>query len=361
MGDESAGWQDVVVADSLIRVSISEPVAVIRNLKHPDRVITWADLPVGLINPHMRVAAASTGVWVLYTPATADEMREDEGTASQVISTAIHISQAGDVTWFMDLMNVHLIGTTRHGAWLWSGRSDVNVDDQAQWLKARELLLLDAGGRTHRTSIDRIPLLAFEAGSSPYLVVYASAPEALHDRYGGTGYTYRYQQIEVPTGGLPAVLRANELPSTPIEEIDIPGWSEGDAPQINPVVAGDPHVSWDRVNLPEEQKKAAVEALCAEFDRLESYWRTPGGEMVPLTDGVADARVDVVGDWPQTQVEVSFIHPHYRQGRLRRTYRVFDDAGRIKSWQYASIHLMEDLDTGVLPPHKVALNTILDI
>ncbi|BBE22196.1 hypothetical protein MN0502_10790 [Arthrobacter sp. MN05-02] len=316
---------------------------------------------MGLINPHMRVAAASTGVWILYTPAMADEMREDEGTASRVISTAIHISRTGEATRFMGLMNVHLIGTTRHGVWLWSGHWDANVDDQAQWLKARELLVLDAGGRTHRASIDRIPLLAFEDGSSPYLVVYAAAPKALHDGYGGTEYTYRYRQIEVPTGGLPAVLRANELPSTPIEEIDIPGWSEGDAPQINPVVAGDPHVSWDRVNLSEEQKKAAVEALCAEFDRLESYWRTPGGEMVPLSDGVADARVDVVGDWPQTQVEVSFIHPHYRQGRLRRTYRVFDDAGRVKSWQYASIHLMEDLDTGALPPAKDARNTMLDI
>jgi hypothetical protein len=361
MVDEPTGWQDVLVADSLIRVSISEPVAVIRHLGHPDRIITWSDLPVGLINPHMRVAAASTGAWVLYTPATADRIREDEGTVARVGSTAIHISRTGEVTRFLGLVNVHLIGTTRHGLWLWSGQWDADVDDQVQWSKKREVLILEAGGRTHRTSIDRIPLLAFEDGSSPHLVVHASAPEALHDGYGGTEYTYRYQQMEVPTGGLPAALRVDELPSTPIEEGDIPGWSGDDASPIRPVVAGDPHVLWDRVNLSAEQKKAAVEALCAEFDRLEAFWRTPGGEMMPLTEGIADARVDVVGDWPKTQVEVSFTHPLYRQGRLRRTYRVFDDAGRIKSWQYASIHLMEDLDTGALPPSKDARNAILDI
>lgn len=86
----------------------------------------------------------------------------------------------------------------------------------------------------------------------------------------------------------------------------------------------------------------------------------PAGETLALTDGVDDARIDVIGHWPDTRVEVSFAHPHYPQGRLRRTYRVFDDAGRIKSTQYASIHLMEDLETGALRGLHVAAGAASD-
>ncbi len=282
-----------------------------------------------------------------------------DGTSSRVKSTAIHISPSGDIVRSLDLVNVHLLGSTRHGLWLWSGHWDVNTT--ADWLKVRELLVLDAGGAMNRTSIDRMPLMAFEGESSAHLVVYASAPEELHDAYGGTEYTYRYLQIDLPAGDLPAALRSGEQPCTPIEATSIPGWSEDDTPATYPLAAGNPRAPWDRVDLPAEQMKAAVDAVCAQFADLDAYWRTPQGDTSPLADGVKETRIDVIGQWPVTRVEVSFAHPHYPQGRLRRTYRVFDDAGRIRSVQYASIHLMEDLDTGALPPVGNARNTILDI
>ncbi|WDF32022.1 hypothetical protein PTW37_08965 [Arthrobacter agilis] len=361
MVDDPSGWHDVVVADSLIRVSLAEPVAVIRRRGVRDRVVSWADLPVGPINPRARIAAAPSGAWVVYTPATADEMAERGGIAARVTSTVVHVSPSGDVVRFMDLADVHLLGATRHGLWLSSGRWDANPDTEQDWLTVRELLVLDAGGTTHRSSVDRIPLLAFEDDPSPHLIVHAAAPDATPDGVGGACYTYRHLQLDLPAEGIPAALRVGEHPAASIEERDIPGWSEDDAPPPHPAVAGDPRVPWDMADLSEAERTSAVDAACAEFGDLDEYWQSAVGVMLPLTDGVQDARVTVIGDWPETRIEVTFTHPHYPQGRLRRTHRVFDDAGRIRSVQYASIHLMEDLDTRALPPAGNARNTILDI
>lgn len=44
-----------------------------------------------------------------------------------------------------------------------------------------------------------------------------------------------------------------------------------------------------------------------------------------------------------------------------QTFRVLDDAGRIRPTEYASIHLMKGLDTRDLSPITNAHNNILDI
>lgn len=58
---------------------------------------------------------------------------------------------------------------------------------------------------------------------------------------------------------------------------------------------------------------------------------------------------------------MTFRHPHWPEGRLRRSIRVFDDAGRLTTNPYAGIHLMEDLDTRHLPPTSEARDGYLDI
>ncbi|MGP6206341.1 hypothetical protein [Microbacterium sp. F2] len=57
---------------------------------------------------------------------------------------------------------------------------------------------------------------------------------------------------------------------------------------------------------------------------------------------------------------MKFTHPTYPEGRMRRTLRVFDDAGRAVRALYAAIHLMEDLDTRHLPDPERARDGILD-
>jgi hypothetical protein len=74
-----------------------------------------------------------------------------------------------------------------------------------------------------------------------------------------------------------------------------------------------------------------------------------------------DAEVHLEGTWPDTRVVVTFRHPHWPDGRLRRSVRVFDDAGRITSNPFADIGLMEDLDTGHLPPADRARDGFLDV
>lgn len=82
---------------------------------------------------------------------------------------------------------------------------------------------------------------------------------------------------------------------------------------------------------------------------LDRYWTGPSEDPAPLVSGLSEPRVEVRGEWPATRVEVSFRHPHFTNGRMRRVVRVFDAAGRFTPPLYASVHLMEDLATGRLP------------
>lgn len=210
-------------------------------------------------------------------------------------------------------------------------------------------------------TIDRMPAAAFEDDRAAHLVVYRSAPDALRDGHGGASYTYRFSQIELPAGDLPQTLRITEYQPVPVEEDQVPGRSREEEPRTDSISTDDPRAAWTFVDLPFDQKKEAIEAICAEFAHLDAYWTAPSGAKTPLSDGLNGTRVDVVDDWPNTRVDVSFAHPYYPEGRLRRTFHVFDDAGRIRPTEYACIHLMEDLDTQDLPPITNAHNNILDI
>ncbi|WP_051476570.1 hypothetical protein [Arthrobacter sp. Br18] len=331
-------------------------MAVTQQSGKSDQLVSWPDLPIGLVNPHVTVVSAFDGAWVLYSP-----MRENADQLPQNGATALHISPEGDLTPFFDLVHVTHLGTTRHGLWLSVRQWDANVDVEADWLVDRTLLILSADGGTHHMIIDRMPAAAFEKDRGAHLVVYTSAPNALRDGHGGASYTYRFSQIDLPSGDLPSRLCFTEHERIPVEEDQIPGRSRHEEARVNPITPDGPRVSWTLVNLPFDQKKAAVDAIRAEFAHLDAYWTAPSGAKTPLSDGLSSTRLDVVDDWPNTRVEVSFAHPHYPEGRLRRTYRVFDSAGRIRPTDFAAIHLMEDLDTRDLPLITNAHNNILDI
>ena len=98
----------------------------------------------------------------------------------------------------------------------------------------------------------------------------------------------------------------------------------------------------------------------SDFATLAPYGRDPAGDAHHLPRGLADPRVETIGGWPTPRVVVSFTHPIYPTGRLRRTLRVFDAAGRAIPALYASIHLMEDLDTKLPPDARAARAGILD-
>ncbi|QUH06373.1 hypothetical protein HUO13_30445 [Saccharopolyspora erythraea] len=76
---------------------------------------------------------------------------------------------------------------------------------------------------------------------------------------------------------------------------------------------------------------------------------------------LSDARSELEGEWPDLRVRLTFRHPHLPGGWLRRRWRVFDEVGRRVSEMHADVHLMEDLETGQLPPPQNAVDCVLDI
>ncbi|MCZ2821324.1 hypothetical protein O2V63_13345 [Modestobacter sp. VKM Ac-2977] len=82
---------------------------------------------------------------------------------------------------------------------------------------------------------------------------------------------------------------------------------------------------------------------------LEHYWTHSDGRRGPLTGGISNSSVAVVGSWPNTELHVTFAHALRPGHRIRRIVPLFDELGRHAAPEYAAIHLMETLDTEDLP------------
>lgn len=96
----------------------------------------------------------------------------------------------------------------------------------------------------------------------------------------------------------------------------------------------------------------------------DSYLRQmPTMHPCPRSRGIGDARTRVVGEWPSAELEWSFTHPSRPGLRLRRRFALFDETGRIDEdgLEYADIHLMEDIETGGVPPAHRAVDGVLDL
>jgi hypothetical protein len=97
------------------------------------------------------------------------------------------------------------------------------------------------------------------------------------------------------------------------------------------------------------------------FGGLDAYWTDEAGATKPLTGGMTDVSSTLDGEWPDLAVRVAFRHPHFPAGRLSRRIPLFDELGRPVEPEYADIALMEDLDTGYLPPVTEAVEGVLRI
>lgn len=99
---------------------------------------------------------------------------------------------------------------------------------------------------------------------------------------------------------------------------------------------------------------------------LETYWHsepdaTGATRVHPLAAGLSDVRTALVGDWPHTHLQWTFSYAPYPGLVLRRRVPLFDELGRPDPPEYADIGLMEDLDTGNLPPATQARDGVLDV
>ncbi|KYH43169.1 hypothetical protein [Branchiibius sp. NY16-3462-2] len=111
----------------------------------------------------------------------------------------------------------------------------------------------------------------------------------------------------------------------------------------------------------QEEIDDAIEKVRGQFSNLGGFWTADDGSSHPLLRGLSEPSVSVEGDWPTSRVVVTFKHTSRPDLVLRRKLRIFDDEGYPVDHEYASIHLMEDLDTDHVPPAQDAVNGVLDI
>lgn len=115
------------------------------------------------------------------------------------------------------------------------------------------------------------------------------------------------------------------------------------------------------VPRPEEAEIAAHVAASREvFADLEHFWRDRSGWAHPLSDGLEDMGTAVEGDWPTTVLLVRLRHPSRPGLLLQRRFGLYDERGRPVALDDATIEIMEDLDTGYLPPVTKAIDGVLE-
>ncbi len=93
---------------------------------------------------------------------------------------------------------------------------------------------------------------------------------------------------------------------------------------------------------------------------LQTYWNGSAG-VRPQAGGLTDATTTLDGPWPDTHLQWTFRWAARPGLILRRRVRLYDELGRPAPLEYAAIHLMEDLETGAVPPSSEACDGILDI
>jgi len=354
MTGQRARWREVVIDDVAILVDLADPVAILRRPAAADLVVSWPDLDVGLRATSATVLRAPTGVWALYRPVEAEHPDTPPGS-----SAAVHIAPDGTLTRFTGIDAVRAIGTTRHGLWI-SRSPSAAPQDAAAWSADEELVVLSADGTRRSVVVTHQAAFAVDDGELAALIVYASAPQPVAMVGGGTRYSRDIIEIALPAGDLPPKVDA-ERDGLPCDDSRLR--------EILPAIASrevvdesaDPGVRWNLVSISDADRQVAIAAVHHEFAHLMDYRHSQHGSTGPLSRGMSDAKTVIAGEWPDTRVEVSFRHPHYPQGRLQRTLRVFDDAGRVLPALYASVHLMEDLATTALPPTTSATDGILQI
>lgn len=159
-----------------------------------------------------------------------------------------------------------------------------------------------------------------------------------------------------------SVRRRRHIPGAPDRGVDVLAVSDaGEVRTIYPADSIDISRFAPTLHRPlEEELRQQIDGARRQFDDLEHYWQDPRGDVSPLSDGLSESAVIVEDEWPRTRVVVTFKHRARSGLVLRRTLEIFDDEGRPIDHQYASIYLMEDLDTGHIAPASDAVDGVLD-
>lgn len=357
-------------------VDAERPVAMVRRPGVSDRFITWPDLPTGIHSPEVRIHPAADALWVCYTSHDegGDERYPALGSPPQLAAVRIGIDGS---TGYIHAEHVTFLGVDAQGLWTGTSLHQPTDDNYTggplpeSHAHPETLLRHQPGHPPLRIEFDRHVDLVRQTGQGTELWLNPSPPITHPDGAGGAGYEYRCTKVLLPPVHTPGGrLRFRDLvpegwgQAVGADEFEAlegqyPDASERDPERID--LTGVPGTGWDLVALTNEQREQAIAAMAGQFAHLEAYWHGGTDGPQPLARGLGHAAVQVTGDWPLSRIEITFTHPHYLRGRMRRTIQVFDTAGRIRFNPYADIHLMEDLDTCSLPDPDQARDGILQI
>jgi hypothetical protein len=166
------------------------------------------------------------------------------------------------------------------------------------------------------------------------------------------------------SGGLVvvAVERARTPPwarAAPVELVALDPAHEGHEVLLAPDAVDVTEHCWPLVPEPLEAGSYA-ERVRAANDGLDTWWSS-GDATGPLANGLSAGSTRLVADWPDTHLQWTFDHDSRPGAVLRRRVPLFDELGRITPPEHADIHLMEDLETGDLPPITATRDGILDV
>ena len=366
----------VPVAGTTFFVDAERPVALARTAGKPDRFITWPDLPTGEHCPEVSLHAAPNALWVVYSTWEDGGDERYPALASPTGLWAVRIDPDGN-TSYVQQRGAGFLGVGPEG--LWTGTSTIQDTDD----KYTGGLLPEGYTHPNRLQLHRPPLPPLGIDFDRHVHLVHSTPRGIQlwvnpspaithpDGEGGAGYEYRCTALPLPPlASLGGELRFRDL---------VPrGWGRKvsqrqqlaleqqhvddgmlDLERID--LAGVAGSRWQLVQLSRAQREQAVTAMAGQFTNAHRYWQLDDGGTAPLSEGMEDVQVQVIGAWPRTRIEVSFTHPHYPLGRMCRTIEVFDAAGRIRFNPYADINLMEDLDTCALLDPAQARDGVLQV
>lgn len=98
-----------------------------------------------------------------------------------------------------------------------------------------------------------------------------------------------------------------------------------------------------------------------QLSSIDAYWTDHEGTVEPLSEGLSDSSVEVVGSWPDTALHVTFAWTRRPGQRLRRIIALYDELGRPEEPEHADISIMEDLETNRIPTTPAPSSAHLDM
>lgn len=355
------------------------PVAAIIDAEATVSWVVWPDAPrPDRSTGEVRLWTTPTGAWVVYETDDSDEPR------NVVERLAVHLTPGG-VTAACSIGECRPVGVDPDGLWVGDPR------DASLWMEdpdslggaepgpprptpATDLLRINTDGSRSVIRVDHLVHRVDVTGTALTLQYYPTGPRPIRHADGsGWNYLYEPRQVVIDIAdGLPTSIHTDLLPSRPAIAEDEEAWDHEEERRRRAAAAwrgrlylhGVDGATWPLAQLDDAERARAINALRSQFEALaEPYmvWRAAQNSTREEPSDYSEVTVREEGVWPTTGIVVSFTHRAVKNFRLRRRYRVFDDAGYPCSWPYVTVHLDEDLYTGNIPPRTSAVDGVLEL